>query len=109
MKFKYSRMKITSLIFLFTVTVFFSCAQEGTSNNDYTKIERMIPMRDGIKLFTTIYIPKDSSENYPILMMRTPYSVAPYGEDNFRKRLGPNPCLQMKNIFTCTRMYVAGT
>src|SRR3954469_11956122 len=85
-------MKITPLVFLFTATVFFSCAQK--SNNDYTKIERMIPMRDGIKLFTSIYVPKDSSENYPILMMRTPYSVAPYGQDDLKSALGPNHLFQ---------------
>jgi putative CocE/NonD family hydrolase len=41
-------------------------------------------MRDGIKLFTAIYIPKDTTEAHPILMTRTPYSCAPYGENNFR-------------------------
>ena len=48
-------------------------------------------MRDGLQLFTAIYLPKDSSQNYPILMQRTPYSVAPYSEQNLRRRLGPNP------------------
>ena len=48
-------------------------------------------MRDGIKLFTSIYIPKDSSRQYPVLMERTPYSVAPYGENAYRRALGPNP------------------
>lgn len=51
---------------------------------NYTKWERMIPMRDGVKLFTSIYIPKDVSTLHPILLNRTPYSVAPYGEENFR-------------------------
>ena len=51
--------------------------------NNYTKIERQIPMRDGIKLFTSIYIPKDKSEKHPFLITRTPYSCAPYGENNF--------------------------
>ncbi len=55
----------------------------------YTKYEDFIPMRDGKKLFTAIYVPKDSSHPYPFLMMRTPYSVAPYGVDQFRPRLGP--------------------
>jgi uncharacterized protein len=55
----------------------------------YTKYEYYIPMRDGKKLFTSIYVPKDSSHPYPFLMMRTPYSVAPYGVDQFRPRLGP--------------------
>jgi len=52
--------------------------------NNYTKIEKQIPMRDGVKLFTSIYIPNDKSENHPILMERTPYSCAPYGEDNWK-------------------------
>lgn len=58
----------------------------------YTKIERHIPMRDGVKLFTSIYIPKDASENkkYPIILGRTPYSVAPYGEDKYKTSLGPS-------------------
>jgi putative CocE/NonD family hydrolase len=50
----------------------------------YTKYEYMIPMRDGVRLFTSIYAPKDTSQKYPILLMRTPYTVSPYGEDNYR-------------------------
>lgn len=56
----------------------------------YDKKEVTIEMRDGIKLHTTIYSPKDKSQTYPILMMRTPYSCKPYGEDKFRKKIGPN-------------------
>jgi putative CocE/NonD family hydrolase len=55
----------------------------------YTKYEHYIPMRDGKKLFTSIYVPKDSSRSYPFLMQRTPYSVGPYGVDQYRPRLGP--------------------
>ena len=44
-------------------------------------------MRDGIKLFTAIYVPKDSSEKHPILLGRTPYSCSPYGEDKFSTRI----------------------
>jgi putative CocE/NonD family hydrolase len=51
--------------------------------DNYYKWERMIPMRDGKKLFTAIYIPKDVSEKHPVLLRRTPYSSAPYGEDKF--------------------------
>jgi putative CocE/NonD family hydrolase len=59
----------------------------------YTKYEFRIPMRDSVKLFTTVYVPKDAaaSKTYPFLMERTPYSVAPYGPDNYSKRLGPAP------------------
>ena len=50
----------------------------------YTKQELYIPMRDGIKLYTAVYVPNDKSEKHPILMNRTPYSCAPYGANNFR-------------------------
>ena len=52
--------------------------------NNYIKKEIYIEMRDGIKLFTSIYIPKDNTEKHPVLMTRTPYSCAPYGENAFR-------------------------
>lgn len=48
--------------------------------NNYVKKEVTIPMRDGVKLFTSIYMPKDESEKHPIMLTRTPYSVAPYGQ-----------------------------
>jgi uncharacterized protein len=57
---------------------------------NYTKYEARIPMRDGRRLFTSIYVPKDTSRTYPFLMTRTPYTVSPYGEDNYRPRLGPS-------------------
>ena len=47
---------------------------------NYEKIEKMIPMRDGVGLYTAIYIPKDSTEKHPILLTRTPYSCEPYGQ-----------------------------
>ncbi|MFN7925962.1 MAG: CocE/NonD family hydrolase [Bryobacteraceae bacterium] len=56
----------------------------------YTKYEYRIPMRDGKRLFTSVYAPKDQSKRYPILMSRTPYSVRPYGLDQFRSTLGPS-------------------
>lgn len=56
----------------------------------YTKSEHMIPMRDGVKLFTAIYTPSDRSQKYPILMNRTPYSVGPYGPDRYKAEVGPS-------------------
>src|SRR3569623_773043 len=56
----------------------------------YTKYEYRIPMRDGKRLFTDVYIPKDQSQKYPILMTRTPYSVKPYGADQYKESLGPS-------------------
>jgi uncharacterized protein len=57
----------------------------------YTKYEYRIPMRDGKRLFTAVYVPKDAAAGpYPFLMQRTPYDVGPYGEDQFPKHLGPS-------------------
>ena len=53
--------------------------------NNYSKKELTITMRDGVKLFTNLYIPKDKTTQHPILMTRTPYSCAPYGENNYGK------------------------
>ncbi len=72
-----------ALIFL-PLTTFSQDADSIWIRNNYYKIERSIPMRDGVKLFTSIYIPKDSSEKHPILLTRTPYSCAPYGEDKYK-------------------------
>jgi uncharacterized protein len=57
----------------------------------YTKYEFRIPMRDGVHLFTSVYVPKDTARSYPFLISRTPYSVAPYGVDQYRAHLGPSP------------------
>ncbi len=56
----------------------------------YNKQEVAITMRDGIKLHTTVYSPKDASREYPILLLRTPYSCKPYGVDTFKEKIGPN-------------------
>ena len=57
----------------------------------YTKYEYRIPMRDGKRLFTSVFVPKDAAAGpYPFLMERTPYSVGPYGEDQYPRRLGPS-------------------
>ncbi len=63
-------------------------AQVAETKAHYTKYEYKIPMRDGVKLFTAVYVPKDQSKKYPMIMTRTPYSVRPYGEDQYRSRLG---------------------
>ncbi|HEX8441466.1 CocE/NonD family hydrolase [Archangium sp.] len=57
----------------------------------YTKFEYRIPMRDGTRLFTSVYVPNDASpgKRYPVLLTRTPYTVAPYGSDRYARRLGP--------------------
>jgi putative CocE/NonD family hydrolase len=60
---------------------------------NYTKFEYRVPMRDGVKLFTSVYVPKDAitdGHKYPIMLQRTGYSVAPYGIDQYRANLGPS-------------------
>ena len=86
--------KILTLFAFFCV--WYLSAQDTFVKDNFTKKEVYITMRDGVKLFTSIYIPKDISakNKYPILMQRTCYSVAPYGEDQFKKNLGPNKFLQ---------------
>ena len=60
----------------------------------YTKYEFRVPMRDGARLFTSVYVPKDGSARYPFLVTRTPYSVGPYGIDAYRSSLGPSAPFQ---------------
>jgi uncharacterized protein len=86
--------RISSLSALLALTLSPAALAQQVQYNvkeHYTKQEHQIPMRDGVKLFTSIYVPKDKSQQYPILMLRTPYSVAPYGPDNYREILGPSP------------------
>jgi putative CocE/NonD family hydrolase len=64
----------------------------------YTKKEVQIVMRDGVKLFTSIYMPKDTSQKYPIMMQRTPYSVGPYGAEAYKTNLGPSPLFQKEGF-----------
>jgi putative CocE/NonD family hydrolase len=49
----------------------------------YTKYEYRIPMRDGVRLFTSVLVPKDTSTSYPFLITRSPFGVGPYGPDEF--------------------------
>ena len=51
--------------------------------NNFVKREARIPMRDGVRLFTTIYVPRDTTQRYPILLRRTPYSAGPYGDTSY--------------------------
>ena len=64
----------------------------------YTKYEYMVPMRDGARLFTAVYAPKDSSRQYPFLITRTPYNIAPYGVDRYRDALGPSDHFQKEGF-----------
>jgi uncharacterized protein len=72
-----------------------TAAQAGREfvRENYSKFEYRVPMRDGVKLFTSVYVPKDvftDGKTYPIMMQRTGYNVAPYGIDQYRAALGPS-------------------
>jgi putative CocE/NonD family hydrolase len=90
---------LLSFLSLFLITNCAKISKEETSKKDtyvvdnYTKKEVDIIMRDGAKLHTTIYSPKDTSKEYPILMQRTPYSSKPYGEGKMKTKIGPNTVL----------------
>lgn len=103
-------MRIRPILFLaFVISIFSvsltaqapSAAQNELAKyitDNYTKREVMVPVRDGVKLFTSIYEPKDKSQKYPILLNRTPYTVSPYGADKFRTSLGPDPLFAKEAI-----------
>jgi len=83
-------MKARISLLWFLLSSAFALAQNNAQDSlwivqNYDKIERLIPMRDGVKLFTSIYVPKDATEKHPILIKRTPYSCAPYGEEQWPK------------------------
>jgi putative CocE/NonD family hydrolase len=89
------------LLILLVFAAGFCCAQTPAIpepsvsfiRETYSKYEYHIAMRDGVKLFTAVYVPKDvasDGKTYPILMERTPYNVAPYGIDEFPANLGPS-------------------
>jgi hypothetical protein len=95
---KFLYKKLLTLVFLATVLV--SCKKNTKVDNaevsetyvadNYSKKEVDIPMRDGVTLHTTIYTPKDTAKEYPIIMQRTPYSSQPYGEGKFKEQIAPN-------------------
>ena len=72
-------------LLLMPIMAFAQVADSAWIVNNYTKTDYQIPMRDGVKLFTTVYAPKNSTEKHPIILTRTPYSCAPYGENVFGK------------------------
>jgi putative CocE/NonD family hydrolase len=66
----------------------------------YTKYEHRIPMRDGVRLFTSVYVPKDAGKDkrYPILLNRTPYGIAPYGSDAYPEGVGPSEAAALEGF-----------
>ena len=76
---------------LFTTNLLFAqTAKDTYVQQHYDKAEFQIEMRDGVKLYTIVYSPKDKSQKYPFLMKRTCYSIRPYGADNYPGLVGPS-------------------
>ena len=84
--------RIATLLLLSLAAVITPAARSADTTPDtnavwlaehYTKFEHRIPMRDGVKLFTRVYVPKDDSQAWPIMLTRTPYALKPYGADNY--------------------------
>jgi putative CocE/NonD family hydrolase len=99
--------KIITALCLFTVI---SCTAQNQPNfvkENFTKLDTTITMRDGVKLYTVIYIPKDESQSYPFLMERTPYSARPYGANQYPRQVGPNGGL-MKEKYIFVNQDVRG-
>jgi uncharacterized protein len=82
-------------------------SQSNFVKENFTKMDTTITMRDGVKLYTVIYIPKDVSQPYPFLMERTPYSAGPYGITAYPNQIGPNETL-MKEKFIFVNQDVRG-
>lgn len=96
-----SRLVLALVLMLAAAAGAYAQGQQGRTGKEladfikdnYTKQEVYIPMRDGVRLFTIVYAPKDTGASYPILLNRTPYSIAPYNKDGqtiHRAALGPN-------------------
>ncbi len=88
---------ITILTVLFTISTSANSSFAQTVSSveaNYQKQSFQIPMRDGAKLYTTVYSPRDDSVAYPILMKRTPYSVRPYGADQYSGRIAPSKLME---------------
>jgi putative CocE/NonD family hydrolase len=88
---------------LFCLALIFACfSSYAQSDNfikeNFTKMDTTITMRDGVKLYTVIYTPKSTTEKYPFLIQRTPYSAGPYGDTNYARRIGPNPVLMREKF-----------
>lgn len=63
-----------------------SCEQPPAgydSREHYTKYEYRVPMRDGVRLYTSVLAPKDTSTTYPLLLVRSPFGISPYGADEY--------------------------
>lgn len=88
------RISVIALVFSIAVSASASSALAEESlaafvRANYTKSEHMVPMRDGVRLFTAVYVPNDLQGTWPVMLHRTPYGAGPYGPDRYPEALGP--------------------
>jgi putative CocE/NonD family hydrolase len=101
MQYACSVRRMLCLFFLFALNA--RAAQPKPEESDksthehYTKEEYRVPVRDGVHLYTVVYSPKNHTEKLPILLMRTPYSAGPYGQERFRPAVGPSALFSQGN------------
>ncbi|MBP1660108.1 MAG: peptidase [Candidatus Aminicenantes bacterium] len=81
--------------------------RQGYFERHYRKTEVMVPMRDGVRLFTQVYSPLDRSERHPFILLRSPYGFAPYGQ-TFANFTMPS-LLFMKESYILVCQEVRGT
>ncbi len=84
---------LRALFILFAATCLGQPQTAAFVRENYSKFEYRVAMRDGVKLFTSVYIPKDvfsDAKTYPIMLTRTPYTVSPYGPDKYPNSVGPS-------------------
>ena len=93
-------------IFIFILLLLSAALADDRSDyirSHYAKYEFKIPMRDGAKLFTSVYVPYDRNAELPILLQRTPYSVGPYGAENYPSWLGPTKEFEEEGFIVSAR------
>ena len=74
---------LLTLLAVFSSTIIYAQRannDSGYMRQHYEKFEYQVPMRDGNKLFTVVYMPKDKSKTYPVLMNRTCYNASGYAD-----------------------------
>src|ERR1043166_8227944 len=102
-----------AVLFFFSLAGYSYAADAPDTNavwlaEHYTKYEYRVPMRDGVHLFTRVYIPKDDSQTWPVILTRTPYALKPYGDDNYPTSINGSFLTLAKDKFILVTQDVRG-
>src|SRR4030095_4595055 len=68
-------LRVITLTLTLVSCALFTTVNAQPAQDSYTRTDAMIPMRDGAKLNTHIYVPTRTDEKFPILLLRTPYGI----------------------------------